>query len=128
MNGRNAATPEPPPVGHGEIVLHDALRRIDEQIATARALGNDSDAENLSYVAQDLRTRAEMGIAKYQTYLRTRNGRNGKVDLYQEVLDTVMYSCLLRMEGDTDASRFLETFINAARVLAEILQGVNNES
>lgn len=58
----------------------------------------------LSYVLKDLTDRAEMGKAKYGTYLQTHNGRNALLDAYQEALDLVMYlrQALLEMDERTD--------------------------
>lgn len=42
-------------------------------------------------VIADLRQREEYGKAKYGTSLFTHNGRDARVDLYQELLDAVQY-------------------------------------
>lgn len=42
-------------------------------------------------VLKDLKDRAEVGLAKYKTYLRADNGRDALVDAYQEAMDLVMY-------------------------------------
>ena len=42
-------------------------------------------------VAREIEQRAEMGLYSYNTYLRPHNGRNALVDLYQELLDAVLY-------------------------------------
>jgi hypothetical protein len=55
-----AATPEPPPVKGEQKVL--------------------------DYVMQDFIDRAEMGKAKYGTYLETDNGRDALNDAYQETM------------------------------------------
>lgn len=52
----------------------------------------------LSRVIQDLKDRAESGRVKYGTYLYTFNGRKSHVDLYQELLDAVMYAGQLCIE------------------------------
>ena len=62
---RSAATPEPVPVGNGEIVLFEVM--------------------------QDLMSRAQTGKEKYGTYLKTNNGRDALMDAYQEALDLAMY-------------------------------------
>lgn len=75
-NRRNAAMKEPDPKPGGEVVL--------------------------THVIRDLQDRAEMGIRKYGTYLRTGNGRDALMDAYQEALDLVMYlrqSLLEREDG-----------------------------
>lgn len=75
VSGRylQAATPQPMPVGDGEIVLH--------------------------HVIADLKGRGEVGFRKYGTMLRTNNGRDGLVDAYQEVLDLAVYLKQVLMEG-----------------------------
>jgi hypothetical protein len=45
----------------------------------------------LDLVKKDLEDRAEVGNKKYGTYLMTHNGRDALMDLYQELLDSVMY-------------------------------------
>jgi hypothetical protein len=45
----------------------------------------------LNLVLEDLKTRAEHGQKKYGTFLMSHNGRDGMMDLYQELLDAVMY-------------------------------------
>lgn len=45
----------------------------------------------LNYVLEDLRDRANMGLEKYGTYLKTHNGRSALWDSYQEALDLCMY-------------------------------------
>lgn len=45
----------------------------------------------LDLVRKDLEDRAEVGNKKYGTYLMTHNGRKALMDLYQELLDAVMY-------------------------------------
>jgi hypothetical protein len=60
-----AATPEPPPIKGNVIVL--------------------------PYVIEDLKARAEMGKNKYGTYLEINNGRDSLNDLYQEMIDGIIY-------------------------------------
>lgn len=72
--GDPAATPQPPPRGDGPIILQMVLH--------------------------DLNARAEMGRAKYGTYLRAYNGRDTLMDLYQEHLDATMYLRQLLFERD----------------------------
>lgn len=51
-------------------------------------------------VTDDLVARAKMGIRKYGTPLRAHNGRDALNDLYQELLDAVMYIKQLIMEQE----------------------------
>jgi len=45
----------------------------------------------LNLVIKDLQDRAEVGLKKYGTYLKTQNGRDALMDAYQEALDLAMY-------------------------------------
>lgn len=59
----------------------------------------------LPHVIADILTRAEHGRNKYGDYLRTENsanGRSGLIDLYQELLDAVMYIKQLLMEMEKE--------------------------
>lgn len=69
-----AAAPEPPPTGHGDMVIFE--------------------------VTADLIARAKMGIEKCNTPLRVNNGRDALNDLYQELLDATMYLKQAIMERD----------------------------
>ena len=45
----------------------------------------------LPYVVNDLMQRDQLGKEKYNTSLETHNGRSSLWDMYQELLDAVMY-------------------------------------
>jgi hypothetical protein len=49
------------------------------------------DGRVLDLVLADLTARAEVGRAKYGTYLQANNGRDALMDAYQEALDLAMY-------------------------------------
>jgi len=70
----SAATPQPHPTGEGQVVIE--------------------------HVIQGLEARAEFGLKKYGTLLRTSNGRDALVDAYQEALDLVMYLAQAIMERE----------------------------
>jgi hypothetical protein len=42
-------------------------------------------------VAKDLEARKQAGLAKYGTVLQPNNGRNAYMDVYQELLDAIVY-------------------------------------
>jgi hypothetical protein len=44
-----------------------------------------------SRVVEDIRKRRELGISRYGTALQPFNGRDALLDLYEELLDAVMY-------------------------------------
>lgn len=57
------------------------------------------DGVDRRLVAADIDARARVGEAKYGERLRAFNGRNALLDLYQEVLDIIMYSRQVIAEG-----------------------------
>lgn len=50
-----------------------------------------SGSDILDLVIEDLRERAERGVAKYGYPLKARQNRDALIDLYQELCDAVMY-------------------------------------
>jgi hypothetical protein len=77
---KDVATHQPQPTGEGAVVLDYVIEHLDKWLVV--------DAARL---APDLKARAEEGLKKYGTYLRTNNGRDALIDAYQEILDAVMY-------------------------------------
>jgi len=93
-----AATPEPPPVYGGKVVL--------------------------DYVLEDLRARAEMGKRKYGNYLTTDNGRDALMDAYQEQLDSIMYTRQLILEREEELELSGELSIERGKV-AKLLEAAS---
>lgn len=62
---KNMSIPEPPPKGGDEIVGYEVIN--------------------------DIKERMDFGMLKYGTHLKTNNGRSALIDLYQELLDAVIY-------------------------------------
>jgi hypothetical protein len=56
-------------------------------------------------VIEDMQKRAEMGRAKYGTYLQAYNGRDALWDAYQEILDAALYIRAAIIEGERDEPR-----------------------
>lgn len=79
-----ATMKQPAPTGNGETVHIKVLERLSER--------------EWSLLADDIRERAEMGKANYGTYLKTHNGREALVDLYQELLDAIAYATQVDIE------------------------------
>jgi len=79
-----------------------------------KPMTEDGSTLVLPHVLADLQARADWGLAKYQTYLHTNNGRDAMVDLYQELLDAVMYAkqSLLERESTIDKLIRLRTLVN----------------
>jgi hypothetical protein len=59
-------------------------------------------------VLADINERREQGIKKYGTELKTQNGRKALVDLYQELLDAVMY-----VRQQIEEEREMNTIVSA---------------
>jgi hypothetical protein len=98
---RGATDQQTKPTGNGAVVLDSVVEYINNQITNPyngdrlREISNDG----LTKLRDDLKLRAEMGKAKYGTYLRVDNGRNASLDLYQELCDAIMYSKQAGLEG-----------------------------
>lgn len=57
-------------------------------------------------VAEDIESRIKMGERKYGTRLKSHNGRNAMLDLYQEILDSLNYATQCKVEGLDDGGLF----------------------
>lgn len=114
---RMAISSQTPPTGSGEVVLTAVLNR----------LANMSSVSAIPFVAsqllkEDLNARSEMGREKYGTVLRTKNGRRAIVDMYQELMDAIMYAQQARLEGDKEAGAFVEILISLGAQTSAILE------
>lgn len=124
LNSR-AARREPAPTGNGEVVIPFVLEMLVDLGNVAVHCGLIARAEFLRRVFNDLKARSEFGRTKYGTYLRTNNGRDTLNDLQQENYDSIMYSALLRMQGDVEASKWLDTYIEIAVHLQQVRESRN---
>lgn len=100
-----------PPTGNGQRVLDIVL----DHLHCYPTRGSET-------LGKDLLARAEMGLKKYGTYLLTQNGRDGSVDVYQEVQDALMYAMACRAEGDTVGGQYVEIFTAIACRMADDLE------
>ncbi len=92
------------PTGAGDVVLDAVLPVLDRMLVAASsghewATGSVLHSDELRQVRAALLERAEFGEKKYGTKLRVLNGRDATYDLYQELLDAIMYAMQARMEG-----------------------------
>lgn len=108
------------PTGDGPVILDYAVRHADAFAKAARGRGNPSLADSYTLVWTALVARAEMGKSKHGTYLRASNGRNAAVDLFQEVLDAIMYAeqCDVEIKATWEAD-------NLAVMVPELAVGAN---
>lgn len=111
---RLAVSTQTPPTGDGTVVLDEVLNNIAEMAALKYI-----DRDKAHMLREDLKARAEMGRKKYGTMLRVNNGRKALVDLYQEVLDALMYA----MQGSLESDDFAGIFIGALTTLATQIAG-----
>jgi hypothetical protein len=75
----------------------DTPEEAKQQVAPA-----GDGREVLPEVLKDIEARAQTGLSKYGTLLKTDNGRNALLDMYQELIDAVMYVKQLLMEIEDD--------------------------
>ena len=83
-----------------------------EQIdaAARQALPTGEGTEILPLVLKDLQDRAAAGKLKYGTTLKTGNGRDVLLDIYQEILDAAMYIRQQMAERDLEDDRNVSEF------------------
>ena len=101
-----AAKVQPMPTGDGIDVAVEAAKDL-------RAMG-------LPCVAEDIEARIRLGERKYGTRLKSHNGRDAMLDLYQEILDALNYSKQLVIEGKDDDTFFRCLVDIAAHVHAKL--------
>jgi hypothetical protein len=94
------------PSGNGPLVLPEVMKTLERAPYKSQRLLND------------LNDRSRMGKEKYGTELRAFNGRSALLDLYQEILDAIMYAQQSRMEGDLESGKFLEMLLFIASELS----------
>ena len=109
----NRSIPEPNPIATDEPAI------IDLVIADIERIG-DRDFEIL---IPHLRDRKEFGIKKHGVPLQKSNGRNHRIDAFQELLDSIAYLWQGIERGDRDMRVFYLQAIVMASELAELLDG-----
>lgn len=83
-------------MGHDQQVV---LERLTEILANSKSKYNTQTDHTIDSVSAELTTRAEFGLKKYGTYLKTWNGRSAAQDLREELLDALMYNEQMIMEN-----------------------------
>jgi hypothetical protein len=116
------------PDGHNYGELDSLTMRVSEYSAAEQKLPTAGVGPVIQdLVAQDIQERLRVGIERYGQPLRAFNGRDALKDLYEELLDAVVYTRQVMMERQLmidDEPRTLE------RELAAVLNkyGVESES
>lgn len=109
----NYSIPEPPPIATNEPAI------IDLVIEDIKMFGDDS----YSRLIPHLRDRKAFGITKHGTPLQKSNGRNHRLDAFQEMLDFIAYTRQGFERGDTDMRVFYYQAIATATEFAELIEG-----
>ncbi len=110
---RMAAASQEKPTGDGQIVLDAVLTQLANMSSNGSLI-----AAGAQPLREDLIARADIGLKKYGTRLRVKNGRRAIVDLYQELLDALMYSMQARLEGDREAGQYVELLMKLCTQVA----------
>lgn len=76
----NYSIPEPMPIVTDELSVHDLL------------IEHLSKRKLASPLIPHIRDRKDLGLQKYGTILQASNGRNHRNDIFQELLDALIYT------------------------------------
>lgn len=71
---------------------------------------------------EHLRQRADHGREKHGTFLMAKNGREPRIDAYQEILDAIFYTGQAIMEGRESYRALLRVLIFAAENVRQDLE------
>ena len=106
MSGEDAAKVQPMPTGNGVDVAVEVAKDL-------RSIGRED-------IAEDTEARIRLGEKKYGTRLKSHNGRDAMLDLYQEVLDGCNYAKQLVIENKDDGTLF-NTLVLLAQTIKQNL-------
>lgn len=80
--------------------IYDELHSIGAATDQQQAPAPNANPAVWALVMDDMKARDAFGLAKYKTRLQPFNGRDALTDLYQELLDAVVYTRQLIFERD----------------------------
>jgi hypothetical protein len=109
---------EPDPVVNNNPAIQDLV--ADDLANDAYYTGGQS-THVVRQLIDDVEARKELGVKKYGTVLQAFNGRNVKMDLYQELLDAIFYAkqgCI-EFPEDTELELAYRTLVQLACGLIE---------
>ena len=106
----NYSIPEPPPISTDEPSVHDLLIQHLSKRTIASSL--------ISHV----RDRKEFGLQKYGTILQASNQRDHRNDIFQELLDALIYSQQGIERGDYQLIVLRSQLENLATMLLKLQQ------
>jgi hypothetical protein len=69
----------------------------------------------------DIRARRDVGLARYGTTLQANNGRKALLDMYQELLDALVYAEQYKTEGGRAGGHFFNQLVNICSAAREII-------
>ena len=110
---RRADAQQAVPTGTGDVVLDAVLPQIDRMLHYTNPTVDGERWLQLKAVRKALVERSAFGEKKYGTKLRVLNGRDATYDLYQELLDGIMYAMQARME-DKPGGHMVELLVGLA--------------
>ena len=108
----NYSIPEPPPIATDEPAI------IDLAIEDIETYGGE-----FKILSPHLRDRLAMGIDKHGTPLQKSNGRNHRIDGFQELEDFIAYMKQGLERGDEEMRWFYYQGLILASDFAELLEG-----
>lgn len=88
---------------------------------------DDQTYEEATKLIEDLKERKAFGLSKYGTVLQANNGRNPKIDAYQEALDLCVYFQQIIEENPTkrqDYREIQDVIFGVALALRCMIDGV----
>lgn len=72
-------------------------------------------------IVSDMQARKQLGLERYGCLLQKNNGRDAKLDLYEELLDAVAYAKQVQVErGGVDISTVYDSLITALIVVRRL--------
>lgn len=110
---KNYSVPEPPPIPTDEPSI------IDLAIQDIEMFGDAS----FEILIPHLRDRKAFGIKKHGNPLQVSNGRDHRLDAFQEILDFIAYTKQGVERGDKDMRVFFYQAIVMATELAQLVEG-----
>lgn len=113
MNPATELQPQPQPIPDGPH-LHDLVAQ--------RILEYQSCGDQSGQVAAAILARKQKGIETYGTPLQAHNGRDPRVDAYQEILDCLAYTAQAAAEGRLNRLQTAVVWSAACRI-AQVLAG-----
>jgi len=77
-------------------------------------------------IIDDLQYRSRIGLERYGTTLKTNNGRDALIDVYEELLDAYVYAVQYSMESEPDVDDDINMLItNIQDTITDCVAAIN---